>query len=53
MDKLIRMGGAEPGAIPANVFITAEGTVARSLVAPVSHEAIEAAVAEIAPRKKA
>lgn len=51
MDKLIRMGGAQPGAIPANVFITAEGTVARSLVAPVSHDAIEAAVSEIAPRK--
>jgi hypothetical protein len=51
LEKLIRMGGAEPGAIPANVFITADGNVSRSLVAPVSHDAIEAAVAEIAPRK--
>lgn len=49
-DKLIRMGGGEPGSIPANVFITADGHVTRALVAPNSHAEIESAVADIANR---
>ena len=47
-DKLIRMGGAEPGAIPANVMISRTGEVTRSLVAPFNHEELEAAIAALA-----
>ncbi|MCA8915194.1 MAG: hypothetical protein KDB90_07270 [Planctomycetes bacterium] len=47
-DQMIRMGGAEPGAIPANVMISAGGEVTRSLVAPFKHADLESAVAALA-----
>ena len=47
-DQLIRMGGAEPGAIPANVMISASGEVTRALVAPFKHADLESAVAGLA-----